>query len=128
MKIKDYRINVTVNADGDGTGYSESGVFGLLYKVQWISGDLADNNTSVLTCDNSSQSDETLLTLGAGEGDTDLVYYPRALACDAAGTALTGTAGGDRVMPLVLGTLKLVIAAGGVSKTGGCIVYVMESD
>jgi hypothetical protein len=53
-------------------------------------------------------------------------YYPRALACDAACTALTGTAGGDRVMPVVAGTLQLVIASGGALTSGGCIVYVME--
>jgi hypothetical protein len=126
MEIKEYRVNVTVNADGDGTGYSETAVFGMLYKVRWISGDLADNNTSVLSATYTPLADETLLTLGAGEGDTDLVYYPRALVCDAAGTALTGTAGGDRVCPLVWGKLKLVIAAGGVSKTGGCIAYILE--
>ena len=127
MKLKEYRINVTVDADGDGTGYSETSVFGLLYAVQWIDGDLADNNTAVLSTMNNAAA-ETLLTLGAGEGDNDIKYYPRAVVHDAAATALTGTSGGDRAMPVVAGLLRLVIAAGGVSKTGGCIVYVMEGD
>ena len=125
MKLREYRLYGAVDASGDGTFTSESGVYGLLYAVQWIDGTLADNNTAVLSTINSEGA-ETVLTLGAGEGDADVKYYPRALACDAAATALTGTAGGDRVMPVVFGGLQLVIAVGGVSKSGGCIVYVLE--
>jgi len=127
MKLREYRLYGAVDASGDGTFKSTSPAFGLLYAVQWIDGTLADNNTAVLSSTNS-ESAETLLTLGAGEGDADVKYYPRALVCDASATALTGTAGGDRVMPVVAGTLQLVIAAGGVSTSGGCIVYVMEGD
>jgi len=125
MKLTEHRLYGTVNASGDGTFKSETSVFGLLYAVQWIDGTLADSNTAVLSTINSEGA-ETLLTLGAGEGDADVKYYPRALVCDASATALTGTAGGDRVCPLVWGTLQLVIAAGGVSTSGGCIVYVLE--
>jgi hypothetical protein len=127
MKIKEYRLYGQVSAGGAGTFTSESPVFGLLYAVQWIDGTLADNNTAVLSTINTEGA-ETLLTLGAGEGDADVKYYPRALVCDASATALTGTAGGDRVCPLVWGNLQLVIADGGVSTYGGCIAYVMESD
>lgn len=125
MKLKEYRLYGTVNASGAGTFTSETSVYGLLYAVQWIDGTLADNNTAVLSTINSEGA-ETLLTLGAGEGDADVKYYPRALACDAAATALTGTAGGDRVCPVVAGKLQLVIASGGVSTSGGCIAYILE--
>ena len=125
MKLKEYRLYGAVDASGDGTFTSESSVFGLLYAVQWIDGTLADNNTAVLSSINSEAA-ETLLTLGAGEGDADVKYYPRALVCDNAATALTGTAGGDRVCPVVAGKLQLVIASGGVSTSGGCICYILE--
>ena len=127
MKLTEHRLYGAVSTGGAGTFTSESPVFGLLYAVQWIDGTLADNNTAVLSTINTEGA-ATVLTLGAGEGDADVVYYPRALACDAAATALTGTAGGDRVCPLVWGTLQLVIASGGTSTSGGCICYVMESD
>ena len=127
MKLTEYRLYGQVSAGGAATLTSESAVFGLLYAVQWIDGTLADNNTAVLSSINSEGA-ETLLTLGAGEGDADVKYYPRALACDNAATALTGTAGGDRVCPLVWGTLQLVIASGGTSTYGGCICYVQESE
>jgi len=125
MKLKEYRLYGAVSSGGAGTFTSESSVYGLLYAVQWIDGTLADNNTAVLSTINSEGA-ETLLTLGAGEGDADIKYYPRALACDNGATALTGTAGGDRVLPVVFGKLQLVIASGGTSTSGGCICYVME--
>lgn len=125
MKLKEYRLYGAVNSSGAGTFKSETPAFGLLYAVQWIDGTLADNNTAVLSVINSEAA-ETLLTFGAGEGDADVKYYPRALVCDNACTALTGTAGGDRVSPVVQGTLQLVIASGGTSTSGGCIVYVLE--
>lgn len=127
MKLKEIRLYGQVNASGAGTFTSEGPVFGLLYAVQWVDGTLADNNTAVLSAINSEAA-ATLLTLSAGEGDADVMYYPRALMCDAACTALTGSAGGDRALPLVAGRLQLVIASGGVSTLGGCICYVMESD
>ena len=125
MKLTEHRLYGAVSALGAGTFTSETSVFGLLYAVQWVDGTLADNNTAVLSSINSEGA-ETLLTLGAGEGDADVKYYPRALTCDNAATALTGTAGGDRVCPLVWGQLQLVIASGGTSTLGGCICYVVE--
>jgi len=125
MKLTEHRLYGAVSTGGAGTFTSETSVFGLLYAVQWIDGTLADNNTAVLSSINSEGA-ETLLTLGAGEGDADVKYYPRALTCDNAATALTGTAGGDRVCPLVWGQLQLVIASGGTSTLGGCICYVVE--
>ena len=125
MKLTEHRLYGAVSTGGAGTFTSETSVFGLLYAVQWVDGTLADNNTAVLSSINSEGA-ETLLTLGAGEGDADVKYYPRALTCDNAATALTGTAGGDRVCPLVWGQLQLVIASGGTSTLGGCICYVVE--
>ena len=94
----------------------------LLYAVEWVDGDLANSNTAVLSSTaNESGVDYVLLTLGAGEGDEDVVYYPRKLAQDLAATDLAST----YAYPVVNGTLKLVIASGGDTKTGGCHVYLL---
>ena len=102
-----------------------SAVSGKLYAIAWIDGDFADNVTAVISTINNEAA-TTLLTLAAGEGDDDVIYYPRALVSDAGATALTGTAGGDRARPLVVGQLQLVVAAGGDLKEGGCILFIDE--
>ena len=123
MKMDERRLYGTTDTSGDLTVNDLSAVSGFLYAIRWIDGDLADSNTAVLSTQDSEIA-ETILTVGAGEGDDDKWYYPRDLVHDDACTALTGTAGGDRAMRIVDGTLRLVIASGGSKKSGGCIVYI----
>ena len=119
------RLDVTTDGSGDGSATAERSVLGLLYAVQWIDGDLADNNTSVLSVTNTDSGvDQTLNTLAAGEGDNDIWYYPRAGVHDLSAVALTYDATRTvNEMPVINGKLKLVVASGGATKTGGCIVY-----
>ena len=121
------RLEVTTDGSGDGNATSKRSVFGLLYAVQWIDGDLVDNNTSVLSVtETDSGADQTLNTLAAGEGDADTWYYPRVALHDLSAVALTYENGQTESVPgmaVINGKLKLVIAAGGDTKTGGCIVY-----
>ena len=124
MKLKEFRLYGTTDSSGDATVTGDA-VDGKVYAVAWIDGDLANNNTAVLSTINHEAA-TTLLTLAAGEGDDDIVYYPRAVVHDAGATALTGTAGGDRVMPIAIGNLQLVIAAGGSLKSGGCLIFIEE--
>ena len=122
--MEEHRLYGTTETDGSLTVKGDA-VSGKVYAIAWIDGTFADNVTAVIsTIENEAAT--TLLTLAAGEGDDDVVYYPRALACDAGATALTGTAGGDRVRPIAVGKLQLVVAAGGSAKEGGCIVYIEE--
>jgi len=124
MTLVERRLIGTTNSDGAATITDpEGGVIGKLYAVAWVDGSLVDNNTSVLSVINSDAA-TTLLTLGSGEGDSDDIKYPRVLVQDLEDTDLTGTAGGDRAMPVISGTLRLVIASGGDKKTGGCLVYI----
>jgi hypothetical protein len=122
------RLNVTTDGDGDGTATAERPAFGLLYAVQWIDGDLADSNTAVLSVTNTDSAvDQTLHTQDAGEGDDDTWYYPRSGLHDLSAAALTYD--GTRAVAgkvAINGALKLVVAAGGDTKTGGCIVYYMR--
>ncbi len=93
-------------------------VEGLIHAVEWIDGDLADGVDATLSIDRDDDaSDVTLLTLT--DANTDKVYYPLVLASSSAGADLTAIY--QRMF--VNGRLKLVVANGGDSKSGGCIVY-----
>lgn len=121
--MEEIRLIGTTAAGGTVTVTAERAVYGYLDRVTWKVGDLAVGVDAVLSITNTPVGvDETLLTLT--NADANAVYYPRALVHDAAGAALTGTAGGDRVRPLICGTLSLAISSGGATKTGGAIVYV----
>ena len=94
-----------------------------LYAVEWIDGTLADGVGAVLSVtDTLGGVDKSLLTLT--NANDDKLYYPRVPACDAAGADLAGL----YTLPLVDGMLKLVVAAGGNTKAGGCIVYLAAPD
>ena len=94
----------------------------MLYAVEWVDGDLANSHTAVLSSTaTESGVDYVLLTVGAGEGDDDVIFYPRVLAQDLAADDLAST----YAYPVVNGTLELVIASGGAAKTGGCHVYLL---
>ncbi len=66
-------------------------------------------------------TDVTIATAGAGSfpaltiltltnAATDGWFYPRTLVHDNAGSALTGTQGGDRALPVIADKLKVTIA------------------
>jgi hypothetical protein len=122
MRLKTRRLNVTTDAGGDGTTNDTLSIFGFLYAVETIDGDFADGVDATLSVQSTESG--TALTLVTGtDFNTDAMYYPRHVIHSEALAALTGTSGGDRAMPIINGTLRLVIAQGGDTKTGGVIVY-----
>lgn len=126
-KIKSLRLYGTTNTSGAATiASAENAVAnGLLYAVEWIDGTFDDGVDAVLSVTKTpSGVDQTLLTLT--DANNDAWYYPRILVHDAAGTALTGTSGGDRERAVINGVLSLAVTSGGASKSGGCIVYYNE--
>jgi hypothetical protein len=94
-----------------------------LRAVEWIDGDLADGVDAVLSfASHSSGVSRTLLTLT--DANSDAWYFPHEIAHDNAGAAVTLDGTNEMyVPPIIFGTLSLAIANGGVTKTGGCIVY-----
>jgi len=116
-------MGITSTAGGV-TISGERSVLGRLYEVKWIDGTLADGVGAVLSAV-GGVVDTTLLTLTAA--NSDAVYRPRALVHDATGTALTGTAGGDREMPVIDGVPTLTISSGGSQVSGGCIIYYFDN-
>lgn len=123
--IRHVILTGTTDASGDVTITAEQPFHGKLLAVEWVDGDLADNNTAVLSVIRTpSGVDQQIHEQAAGEGDDDGWYYPRAAAHDLSAVGLTYD--GTRVVPVhvvVAGYLKLVIASGGDTKTGGCVVY-----
>lgn len=92
----------------------------LLYAVEWIDGDLEDGVDATLSMTSTSSGvDKTLLTLT--NADNDAWYYPRVPTSDNTGV---GTL--FYTPQVVEGTLKLVVTDGGTTKTGKCIVYLLE--
>lgn len=118
------RIDVTTATGGAGSASGDRSILGLLYAVQLIDGDFADGVDVTITCEHGELS-STLLA--KADFNTDSMFYPRELVHGTAdGAALTGTAGGDRTLPIIMGTPKVAIAAGGDAKTGGVILYYLE--
>ena len=120
--IREYPLSITVNSSGDSTDYIDSVEAGKLYAVAVNEGDLAGNFDITISYKNEQTDFVTLLTLT--NLSADKTYYPREIVHSEAGEALTGTAGGDRAMPIVAGRVRVVTGDGGVSKSGGIILYV----
>ena len=124
-KLKEIILTGTTDGSGDAVINAEYTIVGKVVAIAWQDGGLANGHTGVI----SSQGDpgsQTIMTVGTGEGDNDAVFYPRHVIHDEGAGALTGTSGGDREYPFVSGKLRLVIAAGGATATGGCYVYYRE--
>lgn len=123
MILDEMELSGTTDGDGALTVNGESAILGRLYAIQWVDGDFTDGVDAVISTQGHGAS-KTLLTLT--DANTDALYYPRDLVHDATGGVLTGTAGGDRVLPLLVGKPRLVVASGGATKTGGCILFYYE--
>jgi hypothetical protein len=124
MPLEEYLIEITTDANGDSTDTSEQAILGHLDAVDVVDGDLADNFDLTLAYVNSQGVTKTLLTLT--NLSADATYHPRHVVHGETGTALTGTAGGDRTGPLVAGKVTVTTADGGVTKSGAVILYVDE--
>lgn len=114
-------LSYTTAANGSATATGPA-VFGKLYAVEYLPGSTDTGATITLTCEGASS--QPMLTK-ASAGTSNAWFYPRALVNGVAdGAALTGTAGGDRTLPLMAGYLKLVVASGGNAKSGSVVVYI----
>ena len=112
------KLTVTTDGSGDGTATATRPVSGWLEMVDWIDGDFADGVDGVLTVTGpDSATDHTLLTLT--NANSDAIYYPRRVVDTTAGAAAAGVY--DRFV--FSGYLKLTVAQGGATKTGGAVVY-----
>lgn len=123
--LKEIRLYGTTAADGSLTVNAVESMLGEIVAIAWVDGTF-DNNVTAVISTQGSEASQTIMSIGAAEGDNDLVFYPRHIIYDEGADVLTGTAGGDRALPLAVGTLRMVVAAGGNAKSGGCVVYFRE--
>lgn len=121
--MKYQRLDITTDASGDAS-VSGSSIIGKLYAIEYQPDTIDTGATLTVTCE--SGSSKPLLTK-ATAGTSNLWFYPRDLQHAVAdGAALTGTAGGDRTMPILRGKPKVVISSGGDTLSGSVFIYYEE--
>ena len=99
-------------------------ILGKLYAIEYRPGTLDTGASVTVTCEGDAS--KPLLTKTSA-GTSNLWFYPRDLVHGVAdGAALTGTAGGDRCMPILNGYIKVVIASGGNAVAGGSLIAYYE--
>jgi hypothetical protein len=117
--VRTVLLSGTTNASGALTVTYGDHVMGKLYAVQLIDGSFDDGVDITLTCEHG---DFSIPLLTKADFNSDQMVYPRvATAAIADGAALT-----DYAMPIVNGKPKMVIAAGGNAKSGGCLLYIED--
>lgn len=117
MKI--VTLTGTTDASGNLTVTSPTVVQGLLYAVQKIDGTLDDGVDITVTAEHSEISVPLFAQLNF---NADGMAYPRVAETSATdGTSLSSTC-----MPIVIGAPTMIIAQGGNTKTGGCILYIVD--
>jgi len=122
--MKKMRLYGTCSALGALTVTGERSISGLLVAIKYLDTSFAEGADIVISTTSADGLNTNLLTIT--DGDASATYYPRHVVHSEAGAALTGTAGGDRTMPLLEGVPKMVVADGGNGGVGGVILYWLE--
>jgi len=126
--VKETFLTLNTHASlGTASTNDTSAILGKLYAVEYQPGtgstQIATGATLTLTCKGPNGTSKALLTK-ASAGTSDSWYYPRDLVHELTdGTALTGSAGGDRACPILQGVVNAAIADGGNSKIGYVAIY-----
>lgn len=116
-------LSWTTNTGGAATVNAYS-VVGKVYAVRYVPGDTDTGATVTVTAESDSSFP---ILVKASAGTSNVTFYPRVIVHgNTDGAALTGTSGGDRDLPVVFGTLRVVIASGGAVKSGKVQVFVEE--
>ena len=119
-------LSYTTDGSGDatvgkGTSSAQAAIYRKLYAIDYLPGNTDTGATVTVTCEGDII--KALLTK-ASAGTANTRFYPRDLMNGVAdGAALTGTAGGDRALPLLTGQIKVVIASGGAVKSGSVVIH-----
>lgn len=110
----------TTDGNGDAIVTSTRAVNGLFYGLIEDKGTLSDGVDLTLA---SVQGETAITLLTLTNANTDQAeYYPRASSC-----GNTGTSNSDSmIMQPVVGHLRLTIAQGGATHTGGVYAFVLE--
>ena len=125
MALKDMRIAFETDGSGDSVDYGEKTINGKLLAVMYDYGDALTGMDVVMTTDRVDVVENFFAKDNMGVADA--VFYPRHLVhSNTTGGALTGTAGGDRVLGLLIGRPKITVSNGGSVNTGAFILIYEE--
>lgn len=119
--ITRHEVAIATDASGDFTGYTPV-VNGFVQAVRFVDTDLDDGGDITITCDESGAAIVTL----TNQASTATVL-PRAATHDVAGAASLYAAAGEPVealIPVADERIKVVVAAGGNTKTATLHIYV----
>lgn len=119
--MKRYKVTVPVNASGDATAYSPR-LSGELYAIEYVKTDYADGVDFTITDEATGKTLWTESNVNAAK-----VCSPRTPRHSTAGVAELYASGGTAVtdrLPLANTRVKIVVASGGVSKTGAFHILV----
>ena len=116
-------LKVTTDAAGDAVSdiAKTRGLSGFVYSVEWLQGTLAATTDATLEVVNTGGGvDKTILTLTDQTADAE--FFVRELEDDNAGSALA-----THTYPIFSGKLRLTVAQGGDTLSGGCIINLVDS-
>lgn len=125
MFVERHEVSITVDASGDGTGYTPT-VTGRVIAIRYVPDGSTPYDTgfdAVITCDVTGLA---ILTITNG-GTAALNIYPRAATVSVANAASLYAAGGTAVndhIPVSAERIKIVLAQAGNATTGKFHVYV----
>lgn len=120
-RLRSASIPLTTDGSGAASVDFDFAITGGLYAVEWVVGTMDATVDVTLSVQGGPAGAKTVLTLTNAAASAR--YYPRDVMHDATGTALTGTSGGDRTLPVIDGKPRVVIAQGGAAKTGTLVLY-----
>jgi hypothetical protein len=121
--IKRYGVSITSDASGDGIGYTPI-LSGLIHAIRYVKNDYTDGVDITITGETSTIAVVTLTNQNASA-----TTYPRAATNDVIGAASLFAGAGEPVeclIPVAQERMKIVVAAGGDTKTGMFHVFVEE--
>lgn len=114
--MRSARVSATTDTAGDGIGNGTINVLGVVHAIKWDKG-TCDTGVDITVSVQKSDAAGNLLVVA--NADASKLYYPRSLQhLDTDGSNLT-----THTRPLACGTVRLVIAQGGNTKTGAVIVF-----
>lgn len=119
--MKRHLVSITVDASGDGTGYTEI-TQGSLQAIRYVKTDYANGVDFTVTCGASGEAIWTGTNVNAST-----TVYPRAATHDTTGAASLYAAAGEPVedrIPVADEAVKIVVAQGGNATSGTFHVYV----
>lgn len=122
--LKRHVVDVTVDASGDGTGYTEP-VSGYVSAIRYVADATSPyDNTADFTITAEQSGAAVITTANVAASAT---YLPRAATVSTANAAALYAAGGAAVNDLIAVAqerVKIVVAQGGNAKTGRFYVYI----